>query len=293
MSHTPESELVLTADGRIYHLGLRPEDIGSIILTVGDPERVGRISRHFDRIDVQASKREFHTHTGWLGKHRISVVSTGIGPDNIDIVVNELDALANFDFEQRIVKQELTSLRIIRLGTSGALQEDIEPGSVVVSRFGIGLDNLMYFYQYHNTLSEAELFDALQEFQQYHGLLPIQPYVCESDLYLAQVLGKDLEQGITLTCPGFFGPQGRQWRVPIALPFDNMTPMQHFRFREYRIVNFEMETSALFGLSRLLGHHALSFNVILANRTRQTFTSDPYKAVDGMIETALERIAAL
>lgn len=293
MSYIPDSELVLTPDGKIYHLGLRPGDIAETIITVGDPERVKRISRHFDSVEVEAGKREFVAHTGRVGQKRITVLSTGIGPDNIDIAINELDALVNFDFDRRAVKESLTSLRLIRLGTSGAIQEDLDPGTLVISRFGIGLDNLMYYYQYQNTLRESELWEALQEFLSYHFTLPTTPYVFEGSGLLAESLSKGLEQGITLTSPGFYGPQGRQLRAPVRFGGPELDQLRHFRFGSFRITNFEMETSALFGLARLLGHEAISCNVILGNRIKKTFVDSPYAVVDHMIELQLERIAAL
>lgn len=293
MPSIPDSELVLTPDGKVYHLGLRPGDIAETILTVGDPERVKRISRHFDSIEVQAGKREFVAHTGRIGQKRLTVLSTGIGPDNIDIAVNELDALVNFDFDRRTIRESLTPLRLIRLGTSGAIQEDLDPGALVISRFGIGLDNLMHYYQFQNTLRESELWEALQEFLSYHFTLPTAPYVFEGNGPLAESLGKGLEQGITLTSPGFYGPQGRQLRAPVRFGGAELDQLRHFRFGAYRITNFEMETSALFGLARLLGHEAISCNVILGNRIKKTFVDDPYAVVDRMIELQLERIAAL
>lgn len=293
MQKAPQSELVLTPDGKIYHLGLRPEDIADTIITVGDPERVKRVSKYFDAIELEVAKREFVTHTGRIGNKRLSVMSTGIGPDNMDIAINELDALANYDFEHRIPKPELRKLSIIRLGTSGALQEDIEPGALVVSRFGLGLDNLMHFYEYHPTLREAELTDAFREFMAYYFEFPTMPYMFEGSARLAEHLATGLEQVITVTSPGFYGPQGRQLRAPVRFGADEIDQLRHFRFREYRIGNFEMETSALFGLSRLLGHAAISCNVILGNRIKKTFVNDPYAEVERMLQVQLERIAAL
>lgn len=293
MQQTPQSELVLTSDGKIYHLGLAPDEIADVILTVGDPERVSRISKYFDEIEVKAAKREFVTHTGRIGKKRITVLSTGIGPDNMDIAINELDALANYDFAQRIPRDVHRTLKIIRLGTSGALQEDIEPGQTVLSRFGLGFDNLMHFYQTSPTLREAELFDAFREFMAFHFELPTLPYMFEGSATLAASIGQGIEQVITITSPGFYGPQGRQLRAPIRIGGDEIDQLRHFRFHEFRIGNFEMETSALFGLSRLLGHEAISCNVILGNRIKKTFVENTYLVVDQMIQLLLPRIAAL
>lgn len=293
MQQTPQSELVLTPEGKIYHLNLAPDEIADIILTVGDPERVSRISKYFDAIEVREAKREFVTHTGRIGSKRITVLSTGIGPDNMDIAINELDALANYDFEKRIPRNTLRSLKIIRLGTSGSLQEDIAPGQIVLSRFGLGFDNLMHFYRYSPTPREARLFDAFQKFIAAHFEMPTMPYLFEGSTPLAESLGEGLEQVITITSPGFYGPQGRQLRAPIRIGGDEIDQLRHFRFEEFRIGNFEMETSALFGLARLLGHDAISCNVILGNRIKKTFVENTYEVVEKMIQTLLPRIAAL
>lgn len=293
MAHISNSELIITPEGRIYHLGLHPDDIAHTIITVGDPDRVARVSHHFDRIDLRIAKREFVTHTGWIGSKRITVISTGIGPDNIDIAVNELDALVNYDFKTLEPKETLTPLHIIRLGTSGAIQEDIEPGTLVVSRFGLGLDNLMQYYQYENTAREKELLETLHAFLQFRAALPVAPYVFEGSPFLADTLGQGLEQVITLTSPGFYGPQGRALRAPVRLDSTTIDSLQHYRFSDYRIANFEMETSAIFGLAHLLGHQAISCNVILGNRIKKTFTSDAYTQIDNMIALQLERILQL
>lgn len=293
MAHTSNSELIITSEGRIYHLGLHPDDIAHTIITVGDPDRVARVSRHFDRIDLKIAKREFVTHTGWIGSKRLTVLSTGIGPDNIDIAVNELDALVNYDFNTLDPKEALTPLRIIRLGTSGAIQEDIDPGTMVISRFGLGLDNLMQYYLYENTTREKELLETLNTFLQFRFALPTSPYVFEGDSFLANTLGQGLEQVITLTSPGFYGPQGRALRAPVRLNSTALDSLRHYHFGEYRIANFEMETSAIFGLAHLLGHQAISCNVILGNRIKKTFSSDAYSSIDRMIVLQLERIVLL
>ena len=233
------------------------------------------------------------THTGRIGDKRITVLSTGIGPDNMDIAINELDALANYDFVKRIPREIHRTLKIIRLGTSGALQEDIEPGQTVLSRFGLGFDNLMHFYQTTPTLREAELFDAFREFMTFHFELPTLPYMFEGSASLANTIGQALEQVITITSPGFYGPQGRQLRAPIRIGGNEIDQLRYFRFHEYRIGNFEMETSALFGLARLLGHEAISCNVILGNRIKKTFVENTYQVVDHMIQMLLPRIASL
>ena len=287
----PESELIISEAGRIYHLDLHPSEIAPIVITVGDPGRVSRVSRHFDRIDVQVQKREFVTHTGWIGNQRLTVISSGIGPDNIDIVLNELDALVNIDFTTRQPREQLRSLDIIRIGTTGGLQSDIPVDSFVVSRFAVGLDNMMHFYQRPPTLPEAELYDDLRDYLQHAGQLPTEPYVCEAHRDLVSAVAKkDLYTGITLTCPGFYGPQGRRLRAGSALHPDWLYRLSQFRHKKLAITNLEMESAAIFGLARLLGHRATSCNAIIANRANQTFSTNPKQTVDRLIETVLERI---
>lgn len=287
----PDSELIISPEGRIYHLNLHPSEVAPTVITVGDPERVPRVSRHFDHIESEVQKREFVTHTGWIGNQRITVISSGIGPDNIDIVLNELDALVNIDFATRQPREKLRSLDIIRIGTTGGLQPDVPVDSFVVSRFGIGMDNMMHFYQRPPTLPEAELYDDLNDYLQHAGRLPTEPYICEAHRDLvAAVAKKDLNTGITLTCPGFYGPQGRHLRGGSALHPDWLHRLSQFRHKGLAITNLEMESAAIFGLSRLLGHRATSCNAIIANRSTHTFSTDPKRTVDRLIETVLERI---
>lgn len=287
----PESELIINEAGRIYHLNVHPSEIAPIVITVGDPGRVPRVSRHFDRIDAQVQKREFVTHTGWIGNQRLTVISSGIGPDNIDIVLNELDALVNIDFTTRQPREQLRSLDIIRIGTTGGLQADVPVDSFVVSRFAIGLDNMMHFYQHPPTLPEAELYDDLRDYLQHAGQLPTAPYVCEAHRDLVSAVAKkDLYTGITLTCPGFYGPQGRRLRAGSALHPDWLYRLSQFRHKNLAISNLEMESAAIFGLARLLGHRATSCNAIIANRANQTFSTNPRQTIDRLIETVLERI---
>jgi len=294
MGHSSDSELIIGQDGSIYHLGLRPEQISDLVITVGDPNRVSRISKHFDHLEVQVAKREFVTHTGRIGNRRLTVLSTGIGPDNIDIAVNELDALANYDFATLQPKSQHQKLIIVRLGTSGSIQEDVDPGTLLLSRFGLGLDNMMRYYSYENTPYEQALSAALDNFLAEQAIdLPVAPYLFEGAERLATALGKGIEQVITLTSPGFYGPQGRQLRAPVRVGAAVLDKLRHFTFDGFRISNFEMETSAIFGLSRLLGHEAISCNVILGNRIKRTFAPDAYASIDRMIELQLERIIAL
>lgn len=285
------SELILNPDGSIYHLNLHPEDIATTVITVGDPGRVARVSQHFDKILVKKVKREFCCHTGRVGQKMVSVISTGIGPDNIDIALNELDALVNIDFERREPKAERTTLTIIRVGTSGALRPDIPVDSFVASAYGIGLDNLMHFYDYQPSLPEAELTDELNEFMRFTKRLPF--YACQCSHPLLDHIGKGMVQGITLTSPGFYGPQGRQLRLPPRFDQKAYGQIAAFAFKDYPITNFEMETSAIYGLARLLGHRALSTNAIIANRPAGTFSQSPKQTIDRLIIKVLERISEL
>lgn len=291
MKPIPNSELIIKADGSIYHLNLRPENIADTIITVGDPERVGKVSRHFDEIEFKTAKREFVTHTGRIGKKRLTVISSGIGTDNIDIVINEIDALANIDFKTRLPNENPKVLNFIRIGTSGCLQKDIPVESIVVSAFAIGLDNLMHYYPYQNTLQEAQLYDELDSFLNHVGRLPVVPYVFSSSKELLETIGKGLIKGITLTSPGFYAPQGRALRGKTKLLPDYLEKLSHFEFENCKMTNFEMETSGIYGLSRLLGHRALSCNVILANRMAKTFSPDPKALEEKLIIEILGRIA--
>ena len=286
------SELVLNEDGSVYHLNLLPEDVADIIIFVGDPGRVARVSKHFDSIEVKKSKREFVTHTGYIGKKRLTVISTGIGPDNIDIVMNELDALVNIDLEKREIKKKHTSLTIIRIGTSGSLQNDIPVDSIVLSSYGMGFDNLMKFYEYDNTADENILeFEFSNHIQTESIALPVNPYIVAGCKLLLNALGEGLESGITATCPGFYGPQGRQLRLA-PKSGDFLDLLGSFSFGEHRITNFEMETSAIYGLAGLMGHQALSCNVILANRVSKEFVKDHHASEEFIIKEMLSRIVS-
>ncbi len=280
-----ESELIITPRGTIYHVDLAPEDLADTVITVGDPDRVARVSKYFDRIEHKAQHREFVTHTGYIGNKRVSVLSTGIGPDNIDIVWNELDALANIDFKTRRPRDEKRSLSIIRLGTSGALQQDVPVDSVVASSHGIGLDNLLHFYRYSNSDSESFIMNA---FLQHTGLKGrgVEPYIAEGSIALRKHFGAGYIHGITVTCPGFYGPQGRVLRGPLAFP-NLIDALTTFQSGNDRITNFEMETSAMYGLGKLFGHHCLSISAIIANRIDKTFSKDPDAVVEHMIKKSL------
>ncbi|HHB77856.1 MAG TPA: phosphorylase [Saprospiraceae bacterium] len=287
----PASELPINADGSIYHLNLQPGQIADTILTVGDPGRVKEVSKYFDEIEWKTSKREFHTHTGRIGKKRITVVSTGIGPDNIDIVLNEMDALANINFKSRTIKKRHKQLTFIRLGTSGTPHSDIPVDSLVISEHGLGFDNVMHFYEHKMSRKNSYLLKKIhQHLAEKKAHLPL-PYLTEAHPDLVRAFESLGFKGITATCPGFYGPQGRRLRLkPVAIIPD---VLQDFKYKNHRITNFEMETSAIFGLSALMGHRALAVNTILANRADGTFTKRYKASVKDMIKAALERIESL
>ena len=287
MSLISESDLIINPDGSIYHLNLLPEDLADLVITVGDPERVSEVSRYFDSIELRKGKREFITHTGYIGKKRLSVVSTGIGTDNIDIVFNELDALKNIDFQTRQVKAELTSLDLIRIGTSGAIQEDLPIGTILASSHGLGLDTLMNFY---SDVPDADTAELLTDIRKHlNGFDTVQPYLTPANASLMQKISSDLVQGITVTAPGFYAPQGRQVRAAAKFP-DLIAQLGSFRKDNFRITNLEMETAGIYALARTLGHRALSINAILASRVKLAFSENPQVIVDRAIQHVLERI---
>lgn len=285
-----ESEFILNARGAVYHLNLLPEEIASTIITVGDPERVAQVSRHFDEIEVKRSHREFVTHTGLLAGKRISVVATGIGTDNIDIVLQELDALVNIDFTERNVKSQLRSLNIIRVGTCGSLQADAPEDSYVVSTHGLGIDNLLNFYVYNNNEEEKNI---LQQFIAHTQISQrfAQPYIAAGAASLLKHFVNGFHHGITITCPGFYGPQGRILRLGLTYPemIDRLTT---FQCGNHRILNFEMETSGIYGLGKLLGHNCLSLSAVVANRVAGKFSKDSGRTVGHLIEKTLEIITS-
>ena len=289
MQRIAESELIINPRGAVYHLDLRPEELADTVILVGDPDRVKKVSKHFDSIEHQLQHREFITHTGYIGNKRISCTSTGIGPDNIDIAINELDALANIDFDTRTIKENFRQLNIIRFGTSGSLQADIPVDSFVASTHGLGLDNLLNFYAYQKTTEETELANAFIS-QTQLDITITNPYAFAGSQVLLNKFGNNFHKGITVTCPGFYGPQGRVLRLGLRSPgfIDKLT---HFNFNNYRITNFEMETSAIFGLGSLLGHECMSVNAIVANRVVQQFSADSNATVEKLITQALEVLA--
>ena len=283
------SELILNPDGSVYHLNLKPENLAHDIIFVGDQNRVEKITQFFDSIEFSTQKREFKTQTGMYKGKRLSVISTGIGPDNIDIVINELDALVNIDFNTRQPKKQLTSLNIIRVGTSGSLQADIPVDSMVMSKFGLGLDNMLRSYVI-DAVTHPEIEDAFVS-QTNWDLKKGKPYVIACSEKLEKLIESDeIFKGFTATAGGFYGPQGRVLRLAIQDPELNHK-MDNFKFESHRITNLEMETAAIYGLSALLGHQALSLNAIIANRATGTFSEDPYKAVDALIAYTLDKLA--
>jgi uridine phosphorylase len=286
-----ESELILNPDGSIYHLNLLPHDIADIVINVGDPDRVHAVSKFFNHIEIVKQKREFVTHTGYYNGRRMTVISTGIGTDNIDIVYNELDALVNVDLKTRKIKDQLTPLHLIRIGTSGALQADIDVDSFVFSTHGLGLDGLMNFYAYENNAHER---DVLKNFQAHypHYNTYAQSYLFECSPRFDTLFSDSFHKGITASCCGFYAPQGRMIRANIAR--DGMIDLlSDFKYKDYRITNFEMETSAMFGLARVLGHHCASANLIVANRITKQFSKDYKSALDLMIENVLHKLTKI
>jgi uridine phosphorylase len=284
------SELILNPDGSVYHLNLKPEHIAHDIIFVGDQNRVEKITQFFDSIEFSTQKREFKTQTGIFKGKRITVMSTGIGPDNIDIVMNELDALVNIDLETRKPKEKLTSLNIIRIGTSGSLQTDIPVDSFVMSKFGLGLDNMLRSYLI-DEISNIEMEDAFVHHTNW-DMHKGKPYVIPCSEKLEKMIESDkIHKGITATAGGFYGPQGRVLRLNIQDESLN-SKMDNFKFGDNKITNLEMETAAIYGLSSLLGHNALSLNAIIANRANGSFSEDPYKAVDELIAYTLNKIAS-
>ena len=284
------TDLILNKDGSVYHLNLLPEDLADDIITVGDPDRVGEVSKHFDKVELRKGKREFITHTGYIGSKRISVISTGIGTDNIDIVLNELDALVNIDLDRRVYLDKLKSLNIIRIGTSGAMQTDIPIDSILVSEYAVGLDALMAFYTYEASREEKAILRAIVS--QAPAFKPLKPYVCAASKLLLRKIGKDLPRGITVTAPGFYGPQGRELRFNKSIP-NFIKQLSSISKDNWRLTNLEMETSGIYGLANILGHQAISVNAILASRVKYEFSKNPGKTIDKTIKLVLERTCQL
>ena len=282
------TDLILNPDGTVYHLHLAPHQIASTIITVGDPERVAQISSRFSVIEYRVQNREFLTHTGVFNGKRLTVISTGIGTDNIDIVLNELDALVNIDLGTRTIKDTVTPLTFVRIGTSGSLQKDLPVDSLLVSSYAVGLDSLMHFYQAESTAKEATMADFMMDYFEKRSELLLMPYVFDADKdLLASFTHPDVVRGVTVTCPGFYAPQGRILRGKTEDP-KFLASLVAFKYQGLKLNNIEMETAAIYGLARLLGHQAISFNAILANRLDHSFSVDPQKTIDGLIDLVLE-----
>lgn len=283
-----ESELILNPDGSVYHLNLKPEHIANTIITVGDPDRVSNVTKYFDHVEFQTQKREFHTQTGTYKGKRLTVISTGIGTDNIDIVFNELDALVNIDLDKREIKPNFTTLNIIRIGTSGSIQKEIPVDSFLISEYAIGFDSLLHFYD-SSHVQHKEISDALMAHTHWFDSKS-DPYVvkCDADL-MAQMSSNAVHKGFTATNVGFYGPQGRILRLPIQ-DYALNDKLADFDYNGKKITNLEMETAGIYGLSALLGHKSLSMNAIIANRATGEFTKRPNEVVDELICYTLDRL---
>ncbi len=284
-----ESELIINGDGSIFHLHVKPEQLADKVILVGDPGRVSLVASHFDSKECDIESREFHTITGTYHGKRISVVSTGIGCDNIDIVLNELDALANIDFKTRTEKEQLRQLTLVRIGTCGGLQEYTPVGTFIASEKSIGFDGLLNFYSGRNDVCDLPFEEAFKQHMQWNPQL-CAPYVIDADKEtLERIAGDEMVRGITIACGGFFGPQGRELRIPLADPKQN-EKVESFEYNGYRITNFEMESSALAGLARLMEHKAVTCCMVIANRRAKNVNANYKNSIDELIKLVLERI---
>ncbi len=288
MTKYKESELIINSDGSIYHLKLKPENLADNIIVVGDPQRVSLVSKYFDTIEWKGQNREIITHTGSVAGKHITVLSSGMGTDNMDIVIQELDALVNIDLATRKRKESQKSLNIIRLGTTGAIQPDIPINTFIMAEYGLGLDGLLYFYKDGNNLLESDIADQFIQHSNWPDYLP-KPYVARASEELINKLGKGFLKGLTVTAPGFYGPQGRSIRIGLAYPEMNKL-IETFEYKGKKITNFEMETSAMYGLSKLLGHNALTICVAIANRALGQHNPNYNEKMEELIQILLERI---
>jgi uridine phosphorylase len=288
MKQIADSELIINADGSIFHLHLKPEQIAGNIILVGDPDRVSMISGYFEKVEYKVQNREFITHTGMYNGKRISVIATGIGTDNIDIVVNELDALANIDLKSRTIKKDKKKLNLIRIGTCGGLQEDLPTGSFIMSEMSIGFDGMLNFYEGRDKVSDLDMEKEFVKYMSWNSKLAT-PYFVHSSEELLERLGNNMKKGLTISAPGFYGPQGRELRLNIQDRIIN-DKIRAFRYGNKRITNYEMESSALAGLSALLGHNAVTVCVIIANRYAKEFDTDYKFAMVNLVRIILDRI---
>ncbi len=287
MKKIASTELILNSDGSVYHLKLHAEQLANDIIIVGDQGRVPMVSAHFDSIEHKVQNREFITHTGIYKGKRVSVISTGIGTDNIDIFMNELDALVNIDLKTREVKKKKTSLNIVRIGTSGALQKDIKVDSFVASEYGLGMDGLLHYYN-SKKVDERKVSEAFAKHTKWNKKLSF-PYTIKASEKLLKKIGEGMKKGITVTAPGFFAPQGRELRLTSSIKNLDKN-FSSFNYKGNHIVNFEMETSALYGLSKLLGHNTFTVCVIVGNRITKNFSKDYHPAMEQLIKTVLTRL---
>lgn len=287
--HFPASELIINSDGSAFHLHLKPEQLADRVILVGDPGRVATVASHFETIECEVSNREFHTITGTYKGKRITVQSTGIGCDNIDIVLNELDALANIDFETRYEKDSFRQLTLVRIGTCGGLQPNVPEGTYIASVKSIGFDGLLNFYAGRNDVCDLEMEQSFKKHMQWNELLAAPYCIAANEALVDQIAQGDMVKGYTIACGGFYGPQGRVLRLPIADPKQN-EKVESFEFDGLKICNFEMESSAVAGLSALMGHRAMTCCMVIANRVAQRMNTDYKGSIDGLIKTVLERI---
>jgi len=287
MAKITDTDLILNEDGSVYHLNLLPKHISDTIITVGDPSRVYRVSQYFDDVEFEMNQREFITHVGTFNGKKITVISTGIGTDNIEIFFTELDALLNIDLKTREPKSRRKKIKVIRIGTSGALQEDIPLGSHLVTDYAVGLDNIMAFYDLKMDDFEQQIAQDIQK----NTSLPFVPYVVRGSESLRELIGDDMITGNTVTTPGFYAPQGREIRIPIKFPklLEELN-YYHNKSSDFWLTNFEMETAGYYAMARLLGHEAISVNAIIANRVKNKFSKDPNKVIDSLIKKVLDRI---
>lgn len=285
MSKIADSELIINGDGSVYHLNLKPKDISDNIIAVGDPGRVYRVSKFFDTLDFEMNKREFITHTGTYKGKKITVISTGMGTDNIEIMMTELDALVNIDLKTREIRKRRKKLNIIKIGTSGSIQNDIRLGTHLVSEYAIGLDNLYAYYDFPQDDTGRSISRKLKETLH----LPFEPYCTRCSEKLLEKIAFDMLKGNTLSAPGFYAPQGRQVRIEPKMP-TLLNELIHFHVRDFWLTNFEMEASAYYGFGAMMGHEVLCLNAIIANRVKKTFSKNYNKIIDSLIELVLERI---
>ena len=289
MKHFPPSELIINSDGSIFHMHLKPEQLADNIILVGDPGRVALVAAYFDSQECSVSNREFNTITGIYKGKRISVISTGIGTDNIDIVVNELDALANIDLDTRTEKPNFRQLTFVRIGTSGGMQKDIPLGSFLISEKSIGFDGMLNFYAGRDSVSDLMFEEAMKKHLEWNPQLAA-PYVVEADLELVKRIGKDdMLRGVTISANGFYGPQGRVLRLDLA-DMQLNDKIESFRYENYKITNYEMEGSAIAGLSKLMGHKAMTVCCIIANRRIEAANTDYKPYIEKLVTTVLDRI---